>query len=189
MKQHYYQDFVIRPWQASDRQAVADLAQTILAEYDMGFEPDGSDWDVVQVEKGYWQTGGEFWVVEYQGRIVGSGGYQPCDRQCPASNNPASDNPTDKPPHVDAEAALEKPAELRKMFLYEDVRGRGVGRYLLNALEEAAAQQGFTHMWLETSVRMKAAVKLYERNGYQQPADTGVHVQRCDRVYVKTFRG
>ena len=40
-------------------------------------------------------------------------------------------------------------------------------------------------MWLETAGRMKAAVKLYERNGYQQPPNIDVHVQRCDRVYVK----
>ena len=35
--QHTYRNFVIRPWQPSDRQAVADLARTVLAEYGMGF--------------------------------------------------------------------------------------------------------------------------------------------------------
>ena len=132
----------------------------------MGFEPEENDWDVVQVETAYWKTGGEFWVVEYEGRVVGSGGYQPCDREFPGE------------PSI-------KSVELRKMFLYGDVRGQGLGHYLLTTLEQSAADKGFTHMWLETAVRMKAAVKLYERNGYQQPPNTDVHVQRCDRVYVK----
>ena len=161
-----YRNFVIRPWQPSDRQPVATLAQTVLAEYDMGFEPEENDWDVVQVESAYWQTGGEFWVVDYQGKVVGSGGYHPCDR--PLSGKEAIQS-----------------VELRKMFLASEVRGQGLGRYLLDHLEQLAIANGFTHMWLETAVRMQAAVKLYERNGYQQPPNTDVHVQRCDRVYVK----
>ncbi|MEM9220372.1 MAG: GNAT family N-acetyltransferase [Cyanobacteria bacterium P01_F01_bin.150] len=170
MEKHY-RDFVIRPWQPSDRQAVADLAQTVLAEYDMGFEPDENDWDVVQVETAYWQTGGEFWVVEHNSRIVGSGGYHPCDRTLMDQG--------------DTNVGDMKSVELRKMFLYRDIRGQGLGHYLLTALEKSASEKGFTHIWLETAVRMKAAVKLYEKNGYQQPQNTDVHVQRCDRVYVK----
>lgn len=165
--QTHYRNFVIRPWQPSDRQAVADLAQSVLAEYDMGFEPDENDWDVVQVETAYWQTGGDFWVVvDVEKQIVGSGGYHSCDRTFP------SDTPMTS-------------VELRKMFLAAHVRGQGLGRYLLNHIEQAAVAKGFSHMWLETAVRMKAAVKLYERNGYQQPPNIDVHVQRCDRVYVK----
>lgn len=161
-----YRHFVIRPWQPSDRQAVADLARIVLAEYGMGFEPEDNDWNVVQVETAYWQTGGEFWIVEDDGQIVGSGGYQPCDRTLPVED-------------------VIKSTELRKMFLAQAVRGQGLGRYLLTTLEQSASDKGFTHMWLETAVRMKAAVKLYERNGYQQPPNIDVHVQRCDRVYVK----
>ncbi|NET51756.1 MAG: GNAT family N-acetyltransferase, partial [Merismopedia sp. SIO2A8] len=51
----------------------------------------------------------------------------------------------------------------------------------------SATSKGFTHIWLETSTRLQAAVKLYERNGYRQPDHTSVYVGRCDRVYVKTL--
>lgn len=165
MEQHY-RDFLIRPWQPSDRQAVAELAQIVLAEYDMVFDPNQVDYDVIQVETAYWATGGKFWVVERHGTVVGSGGYQPCNRTLEPSD---------------------RAVELRKMFLHPDARGQGVGRYLLHRLEIAAANQGFTHIWLETAVRMKTAINLYERNGYQQPSNTGVHVKRCDRVYVKAL--
>ncbi|MGK7890783.1 MAG: GNAT family N-acetyltransferase [Leptolyngbyaceae cyanobacterium] len=165
--EQYYQGFLIRSWQLPDRQPVADLARTVLAEYDMVFAPDGTDQDAVQVEQAYWDTGGEFFVVEESGTIVGSGGYHPCDR---------------------ASTPNDRGAELRKMFLLPQVRGRGLGGYLLNMLEQSAADKGFTEMWLETATRMQAAVNMYERHGYRQPEDSDVHVQRCDRVYVKTLR-
>ena len=163
MKQKY-QDFGIRAWQPEDRQAVADIARVVLAEYDMSFEPDASDRDVVQIETAYWETGGEFWVVEHGDRLVGSGGYHPCDR-------------------ANTEGA--RAAELRKMFLLPEARGKGLGRYLLTALEQAAAKRGFTEMWLETAVRMNVAVELYRKNGYQRPENSDVHVTRCDLVYCK----
>jgi putative acetyltransferase len=159
-----YQDFVIRGWQPGDRQAVADLVRIVLAEYGMTFEPDQTDRDAIQVEEAYWQTGGEFWVVEKAGAIVGSGGFHPIKR---GKNG----------------------VELRKMFLLPDVRGVGLGRFLLQHLEQSALQKGFQQMWLETATVLKEAVQLYERNGYHPPMgdDAKGCVQRCDRIYVKTL--
>lgn len=164
MKPVTYQDFVIRSWQPSDRQAVAALVRVVLAEYGMGFEPDHTDRDAIHVESAYWQTGGEFWVVEKAGAIVGSGGFHPIDRG-------------------------EHSAELRKMFLLREARGVGLGKFLLHHLEQAAFKQGVQQMWLETATVLKEAVQLYETNGYHPP--TGEHAQgsvpRCDRLYVKTL--
>ncbi|NEQ96740.1 MAG: GNAT family N-acetyltransferase [Cyanothece sp. SIO2G6] len=161
-----YQTFLVRSWQPTDRQGVADLARGVLGEFNMVFDPDGTDWDAVQVEKAYWETGGEFLVVENGGKIVGSGGYHPCDR---------------------ASTPSDRGAELRKMFLAPQVRGQGLGGYLLKTLEQSAINKGFTEMWLETATRMEVAIKMYEHQGYHQPDNCGVHVQRCDRVYVKSL--
>lgn len=159
MNQHY-REYFIRAWQPSDRQAVSDLVETVLAEYGMAFEPDDSDRDAIQVEKYYWQTDGEFWVVEHHGKIVGSGAYHPTHR-------------------------ADKGVELRKMFILPGDRGNGLGRYLLRHLERSAASKGFTEMWLETATVLRSAIALYERSGYQQ--STGVETQRCDRVYYKAL--
>jgi putative acetyltransferase len=64
-------------------------------------------------------------------------------------------------------------------------RGKGLGRYLLQQLEQAIANQGFQTIWIETDSVLKEAVKLYESRGYQPTA--GVETQRCDRVYVKSI--
>jgi len=159
-----YRDFEIRLWCPRDRTPAADLTRQVLAEYSMDFEPDGTDRDVVRVEDAYWKTGGEFWVVTQDLRLVGSGGYHACDRALGADSHAA---------------------ELRKFFLYPSVRGLGLGRYLLGFLESAAAAKGFTELWLETSTKMKDAIALYERNGYHQPPTTDHHIQRCDTVYFK----
>ncbi|MEA5472566.1 GNAT family N-acetyltransferase, partial [Spirulina sp. 06S082] len=78
-----------------------------------------------------------------------------------------------------------KAVELRKMYLLPEVRGQGLGHFLLQQLEMAIAARGFQEIWLETATILKEAVKLYESYGYQ--ISTGVETQRCDRLYIKKF--
>ncbi len=158
MMQKQYREFWVRPWKPGDRQSVLTLVESVLAEYGMGFEPDKTDQDAVCVEEAYWKTGGEFWVAEHQNRVIGTGAYHPSHRATNA-------------------------VELRKMFILPDYRGQGLGRFMLNGLEQAAAARGFTEMWLETATVLREAIKLYERCGYLP--STGVETERCDRVYYK----
>jgi putative acetyltransferase len=153
-----YQDFLIRPWQPADREAIATVIGSVLAEYGLGWEPELADRDVLEIEKYYMESGGEFWTVERQGKIVGSGGYYPIDRG-------------------------QQAVEIRKMYLLSASRGQGLGRFLLTELERSIAQNNFQEIWVETATVLAKAVKLYESSGYL-PA-TGVETARCDRVYVK----
>ncbi len=158
---NYYQDFCIRNWETGDRTPTAIVISTVLSEYGLTWEPHGADQDVLQVGEFYLATGGEFWVVESQGQIVGSAAYYPVQRG-------------------------EKAVEIRKMYLLPQVRGRGLGKYLLQQLESAIAARGFGQIWLETASVLTLAVKLYERNGYN--LTTGVETTRCDRAYVKVLK-
>ncbi len=153
-----YRDFLIRSWTPSDRDAAAAIIRDALAEYGLSWEPTGADRDVLEVEESYNAVGGEFWVIEQQGQLVGTGAYYPVERG-------------------------EKAVEIRKMYLSPAARGKGLGKYLLEELENAIANRGFHEIWIETASVLKEAVKLYESSGYQ--AATGVETQRCDRVYVK----
>ncbi len=154
----FYRDFLIRGWQPGDRTPVAKIIGSVLAEYGLGWEPTGADRDVLQVEECYQSTGGEFWVVEQHGKLVGTAAYYPIHRGTRA-------------------------VEIRKMYLLPVARGQGLGRFLLEQLEGAIAARGFEQIWIETASVLQEAVKLYESNGYQ-PA-SGVETKRCDRVYVK----
>ena len=59
-----------------------------------------------------------------------------------------------------------RPAEVRRMFVRERVRGRGFARLVLAALEASAAGAGADWMLLETGQPQVAAVGLYRSSGY-----------------------
>jgi putative acetyltransferase len=153
-----FKDYLIRGWETRDRTAAAEVIHQVLTEYGLGWEPDGADRDVLEVEACYIETGGEFWVVESDGQVVATGAYFPIQRG-------------------------EQAAEIRKMYLLPSVRRQGLGSFLLEQLEKAIAARGYRQIWIETASVLKEAVQLYEKNGYI-PA-TGVETIRCDRVYVK----
>jgi GNAT superfamily N-acetyltransferase len=57
-------------------------------------------------------------------------------------------------------------AELKRMYVDPSVRGQGIGRALLEALEREARLLGITRIVLETGTRLAPAIKLYEAMGY-----------------------
>ncbi|XHX77720.1 MAG: GNAT family N-acetyltransferase [Stenomitos frigidus ULC029] len=156
-----YKDFLLRDWQPTDRAAAAEIIRAVLAEYGLGWEPEGADRDVLAVEACYQAIGGEFWVVEQHGKVVGTGAYYPIPRG-------------------------QNAVEIRKMYLLPEARGQGLGRFLLQTLEATIATRHFEQIWIETASVLAEAVKLYETSGYQ-PA-TGVETERCDRVYLKVLK-
>ena len=60
----------------------------------------------------------------------------------------------------------EATAELKRMYVDPSVRGRGIGRALVEALESEARRLGMTRVALETGTRLAPAIKLYEAMGY-----------------------
>lgn len=61
-------------------------------------------------------------------------------------------------------------AEIKRMWLAPAARGRGLGRRLLEALEEAARGLGATEGRLDTNATLESALALYERAGWQRVA-------------------
>ncbi|MEM6612005.1 MAG: GNAT family N-acetyltransferase [Cyanobacteria bacterium P01_C01_bin.72] len=153
-----YQGFRVRDWQPADRSTAAGVIKTVLEEYSLPWQPELADRDVIAVEQAYLDVGGEFWVVEQEETIVGTAAYQPITRGKNA-------------------------VEIRKMYLLPQVRGYGLGKYLLTELEKAIATKDYQEIWIETASILKEAVELYRRNGYE-PAE-GVETARCDLVYLK----
>jgi putative acetyltransferase len=58
-------------------------------------------------------------------------------------------------------------AEMKRLFVRTDARGIGLGRRLLDALEEIACDRGIARISLETGVRQPEAIALYRTSGYQ----------------------
>jgi GNAT superfamily N-acetyltransferase len=59
-------------------------------------------------------------------------------------------------------------AELKRMWVSSDVRGIGLGRRLLFALEDSARKNGIKVIHLETNRTLIEAIQLYRKSGYRE---------------------
>lgn len=82
-------------------------------------------------------------------------------------------------------------ADVQTIAVAPAAQGRGLGRVLLDALVAQAGEQGATTLLLEVRADNPAAIRLYERTGferialrrrYYQPGDIDAHVMRLRPV-------
>ena len=61
--------------------------------------------------------------------------------------------------------------EIKRMYVVPDARGRGTGRALLGALEDAARGLGYERARLDTGAKQPEAQHLYRSAGYREIPD------------------
>jgi len=66
-------------------------------------------------------------------------------------------------------------AELKRMIVLQEIRGRGVGSSLLKRAELAAAEEGVDTIRLETGPLNSEAISLYRRYGYRDRGPFGTY--------------
>jgi putative acetyltransferase len=80
-------------------------------------------------------------------------------------------------------------AELVKLYLREESRGKGIGLQLMATCLEWAQNYGYASIYLETFEELASAVKLYDKCGFkklQAPmGDSGHHA--CEIWMLKVF--
>jgi putative acetyltransferase len=57
-------------------------------------------------------------------------------------------------------------AEVKRMFVRPEYRGRGLARVILREVESVAREFGYTRVRLETGLKQPEAIGLYESAGY-----------------------
>jgi GNAT superfamily N-acetyltransferase len=80
--------------------------------------------------------------------------------------------------------------EIKRMYVVPEVRGQGLSRAMLAALEDLARELGAHRVVLETGSKQPEAVRLYETSGYQQIDGFGHY--RCQPLslsYGKSLAG
>lgn len=141
-----------RQGKADDENQILKLIEVVLSEYGLKLEKDGADKDVTNIDAYYINNNGWFQVVENEGTVIGSVGvYKVNNEEC----------------------------ELRKMYLYKEYQGKGIGKQLLNNAFSAAKELGFKYMTLQTNSVLKKAIPLYEKYGFKND-DTIEVCSRCD---------
>jgi putative acetyltransferase len=58
-------------------------------------------------------------------------------------------------------------AELVKLYLTAATRGKGIGKMLMEKCFDAAAELGYTHLYLESFPQLAKAVGMYEKAGFK----------------------
>jgi putative acetyltransferase len=81
-------------------------------------------------------------------------------------------------------------AELKRMYVEPQARGRGFARAVLAALEDAARTAGHPTLRLSTGHRQPEAIALYESSGYARTEPWGKYVsQPSTYCYAKALKG
>ena len=73
-------------------------------------------------------------------------------------------------------------AEIKRMYVTPEGRGKGIATQILIGLQQWAAQHNFTSCILETGQRYPEAIALYLKNGFQITENYGQYIGIEDSV-------
>lgn len=67
--------------------------------------------------------------------------------------------------------------EVKRMFVKEAYRGRGIAKELLKAVENYARKQGCRKLFLDTRITLEPAVSIYRAFGFHIVFQQGLYIQ------------
>ena len=79
--------------------------------------------------------------------------------------------------------------ELKRLFVREAGRGRGIATAVMDALESAARERSIRTLQLETGPKQLAAIALYEARGYRHIENFGPYVGDEFSVCMEKYLG
>jgi GNAT superfamily N-acetyltransferase len=135
---------VIEPATTADVPAVIDLIGRVYEEYGFVFEPATELPDLFAFERHYGVPEGAFFVAREAGRLVGS---------------------------VGVTRLAGDVAELHRLYLDAALRGRGLGRALVETVLAWCRGEGVLHLLLWSDTRFDRAHALYTRMGFTRTGE------------------
>ena len=119
--------------------AVLALIGGVFAEYGLTFDPAGYDADLARIPAVYGDAGGAFWVLEDDGRVVGTVAVVPLSAD---------------------------EVEIKRVYLGAALRGQGWGQTLMEHAIAWARARGHRRVRLWSDVKFTRAHRMYERLGF-----------------------
>jgi putative acetyltransferase len=145
-------EYIFRKARTGDEPVLLDLVGAALGPYGLVIDPEGTDLDLSNLASYYFGNHGWFEVVELEDKIIGSYGLLKLS---------------------------ESTCELRKMYLYPEHQGKGLGRKMMDKALVKAKELGYSEITLETNSVLDKAIRLYEKYGFRQYRPEHI-VDRCD---------
>ena len=131
---------ILSPATRADAPGVIALVGRVYAEYGFIYDPAIEVPDLLRFDAHYGPPRGAFFVVRQASRIVGSVGVE----------------------RIDGDSA-----ELHRLYLDADLRGRGTGRALVDAVLGWCRAQAVSRLVLWSDTRFDRAHRLYTRMGFR----------------------
>ena len=137
-------DINYRLIEEKDKKEIAELIRTVFREFNIHrpgtvyFDPTTDN-----LFELFRTPGSEYWVAEDDGVIIGGCGVFPT-------------------PGLPAGCA-----ELVKFYLSASLRGKGIGRKLMEKTFDSAKGMGYTQLYLESLPELSKAIRLYEKSGFK----------------------
>ena len=75
--------------------------------------------------------------------------------------------------------------EIKRLYVRQEWRGRGIAEALMDRLEADAGDLGLNFVRLETGSRLAAAVRLYERRGYNHRGSFGCYLDHPASLFME----
>lgn len=142
-------NITIRSIQPKDNPFIAKIIRTALEEYDEAkpgtVYTDPTTDELYQTFSAAPKSG--YFIAELEEKIIGGCGIYP------TKNLP------------------DGYAELVKIYLQSEYRGKGIGKQLMDKSIAYAKEQGYTHLYLESFPSLKEAIVLYEKIGFERVAE------------------
>jgi GNAT superfamily N-acetyltransferase len=135
---------VIEAARAADAPAIIALIGRVFAEYEFSWDPSFEVPDLFDLERRYGGEAGAFWVARLEGQVVGS---------------------------VGVERLPDGRAELHRLYLDATLRGRGVGRALVEVVLGWCRAAGIARLTLWSDTRFDRAHRLYEGMGFTKTGE------------------
>jgi putative acetyltransferase len=148
----------VQPAEARDAPAVVDLIGRVFGEYGFVFEPATEVPDLLAFDRHYAASRGAFFVVRDASAVVGSVGVERLD---------------------------DTTAELHRLYLDAGLRGRGLGRALVETVLAWCRRHDVPRLVLWSDTRFDRAHVLYERMGFHR---TGERTIPDDVNQTREFR-
>lgn len=139
---------IIREYTEIDKPQILQLHDEFVSEFFPELQSDDSFAKESDLDKSYsyWTyQSGKFWVMEDQGKIVG---------------------------FIGAQLQVSNRADLIQLRVKKSHRRRGIGKLLIEKVEEFVRSHGKDKMYLHTAEHLLNARKLYEKSGYMLERST-----------------